>query len=83
MVDNRNIAPPWQPRFSIGALMLATLVCCVAAAAVSYLVRSGGGRWGVLVFLLITLAGPLVLMVAVSVARAIVEAMNRPRKRKR
>lgn len=78
-----NIAPPWQPRFTIAGLMLATLVCCVAAAGVSYLVRSGGGKWGVLVFLLITLAGPLVLMVAVSLAKALADVMNRAGKRRR
>jgi hypothetical protein len=61
-------------------MMLTTLVVSVAAAGVSYLVRYGSeGRFGTLVFLLITLAGPLVLVVLVSLARSIGDYFSRPR----
>jgi hypothetical protein len=66
--------------------MLTTLVVSVAAAAVSYLVnyrRESDGRFGQLMFLLITLAGPLVLVVVVSLVRHISELLSRPRRRRR
>jgi hypothetical protein len=65
---------PWQPRFSIGSLLLTMLVFAVMASAGGYLVRAlrEGDRWYQLVFLLITLAAPLLLMVLVSLTRAVV-----------
>jgi hypothetical protein len=76
--------PPWQPRFTIASMMLVTLVCSVAAAGVSYLVRYNNasgkdGRIGTLLFLLITLAGPLVLVVIVSLGRQIFDLLSRRR----
>jgi hypothetical protein len=77
-----RIAKPWQPRFSIGGMMLATLVCAVAMAAVSYLYRyRHAERFGTLLFLIITLAGPLVLVVAVSLARSLADILSRPRRK--
>jgi small-conductance mechanosensitive channel len=71
---------PWQPRFSIGSLLLTMLVFAVMASAGGYLVRAlrEGDRWYQLVFLLITLAAPLLLMVLVSLTHA---AVTRRRKR--
>ena len=65
---------PWQPRFSIGSLLLTMLVFAVMASAGGYLVRAlrEGDRRYQLVFLLITLAAPLLLMVLVSLTRALV-----------
>lgn len=63
-------------------MMLTTTVVAVAAAAVSYLVRFGDRRSGAFLFLVITLAGPTLLVIAVSLTRAIAIAWTRPRKRK-
>jgi hypothetical protein len=66
--------------------MLTTLVVSVAAAAVSYLVnfrRETDGHFGQLMFLLITLAAPLVLVVVVSLVRRLNEVWSRPRRRGR
>lgn len=72
---------PWQPRFTIIGMMLTTLVVSVAAAGVGYLVRNGSsGRFGHLLFLLITLAGPLVVVMLVSLVRAAVIYLSRPPK---
>lgn len=74
---------PWQPRFTILGMMLTTLVVAVAAAGVGYLVRnSGQGRFGHLLFLLITLASPLVVVIAVSVLRAVIVHTSRPTKKR-
>ena len=75
---------PWQPRYTIASLMLITLVFSVASAGVSYLVRfsrtdGSNGRIGTLLFLLITLAGPLVLVVAVSIGRQLMDYLSRRR----
>lgn len=79
-----NLPPrPWQPRFSILGMMLTTLVIAVAAAGVGYLVRnSGQGRFGHLLFLLITLASPLVVVIGVSVVRTIIVHTSRPTKKR-
>lgn len=64
--------------------MLTTLVVSVVAAGVGYLVRNRGeGRFGHMLFLLITLAGPLVVVIIVSVVRAIVVYASRPPKKRR
>lgn len=81
------IARPWQPRFTILGLMLTTLVVAVAAAAVSYLVKYTDAdkrdHFGQLVFLLITLAGPMLLVILVSVARVVAVTLSRSPKRPR
>jgi len=77
-----NRPRPWQPRFSIFSLMLTTLVIAVIATGIGYLVRSGGGNFGKLVFALIILAGPILLIVSVSLLRAAAMYFQQPRKRK-
>jgi hypothetical protein len=69
-----RIRGPWQPRFSIGSLLLTMLVFAVMASAGGYLVRAlrEDNRRYQLVFLLITLAAPMLLMVLVSLTRAAV-----------
>lgn len=81
---NHASAPrPWQPRFTILGMMLTTLVVAVAAAGVGYLVRNQGeGRFGHLLFLLITLASPLVVVIVVSIARTVVVHFTRPAKKR-
>lgn len=75
---------PWQPRFTIIGMMLTTLVISVVAAGVGYLVRhQGKGRFGHLVFLLITLASPLVVVTIISLARAAIMYATRPPKKRR
>jgi cation transporter-like permease len=67
-----NVPRPWQPRFGIGTMLLLMLVVSVMAAAASYFVRAlHGGRVFQLAFILFTLAAPLVLVVIVSLARAL------------
>jgi len=73
---------PWQPRFSIAGMMLVTLLFGVAMAGVSYLVRYGGnvakiGNIGTMIFLLITLAGPLIVVIFVSLGRAVMDWLSR------
>lgn len=68
----RNVPRPWQPRFGLGAMLLAMLVCSVMAAAGYYFVQSlRGGRQFQLVFILFTLASPLLLAVLISIARSV------------
>ena len=63
---------PWQPRFSVGLLLLVTFVFSVMGAAGFYLVQSlkSGGNFR-LIFILFTVASPLLLLVVVSGARRI------------
>lgn len=84
-----NLPKPWQPRFGIGAMLLVMLVFCVLATGVGYLVRGlqnnsgvGSGRPMLLIFLLFTLAGPMLLMVVVSIVRALTGPGARRRRRK-
>lgn len=74
-----NVPEPWRPRFTISTLLMVMSVFCVMAAAGSYLVRSLSGRRGagVLVFILFTLAAPMLLMVLISILRYIVIWINR------
>ena len=83
-----NHPKPWQPRFGIGALLLVMLVFCVLAAGAGYLVQGlrnettvGSGRPAVMVFLLFTLAGPMLLMVVVSIVRALTGSRSRRRRK--
>lgn len=75
----------WQPRFGIGALFLVTLVFCVVAAAGSYLARSirDGDTTGRLVFVFFIMAGPALLLVAVSLFRSLAIRISRRNNRKR
>jgi hypothetical protein len=65
---------PWQPRFSIGSLLLTMVIFAVMASAGGYLVRGmrEGDRSYQLVFLLMTLAAPMLLLVLVSLLRTLV-----------
>ena len=77
-----NPPPVWQPRFSIGMMLMIMLLFSVMAAAASYLVRGlrDGDRTAQLVFILMTLASPVLLMVLVSVARQIAKWTRRRNK---
>ncbi len=68
-----EVPRPWQPRFSIGTMLLTMLVFAVMAAAGSYLVRAlrEGDRRFHLVFILLTLAAPMLLVVIVSLLRTL------------
>ena len=78
---------PWRPRYSIASLLLTMLVVAVSAAAGGYLVRAvgEGQRRYQLVFLLMTLAAPMLLVVLVSLVRSLVmqPRIMRSRTRKR
>ena len=68
-----RVPRPWQPRFSMRAMLLLMLVVSVSAAGASYLVQAAdGGRASKLAFILFTLAAPLLLVVLVSLVRALV-----------
>jgi hypothetical protein len=70
---------PWQPRFSIATMLLTMLIFAVMASAGGYLVRAlrEGDRRYQLIFLLMTLAAPMLLMVLISLIRALI--VRRPR----
>jgi small-conductance mechanosensitive channel len=70
---------PWQPRFSIATMLLTMLVFAVMASAGGYLVRAlrEGDRRYQLIFILMTLAAPMLLMVVVSLVRALVAFRRR------
>lgn len=79
----------WKPRFRLGTLLIVFLVLSVMSAAVGYFVRSMGqdgsqtiSDSGPIVFLIFTLAAPMLLMIVVSLGRGLVIWMNRPRRRK-
>ena len=70
----------WQPRFGIRGIFLVTLVVCVMAAGGYYLGQAlRGGRPFQLVFILFTLASPLLVLVLVSVVRALLQRTRRRR----
>lgn len=82
--DPRVVPKPWRPRFGLGTLLLAMLVVSVMAAAGSYAVRawtSGSTRSAQFIFILFTLATPVLLMVAVSVFYQVFMWLERSRKR--
>lgn len=63
-----EVPRPWQPRFTIGTLLLVMAVFSVMAAAGSYLMRSlqQGTHRSQLTFVLFTVASPVLLVVVVS-----------------
>ena len=63
-----EVPRPWQPRFTIGTLLLVMVVFSVMAAAGSYLMRSlqQGTHRSQLIFVLFTVASPVLLVVIVS-----------------
>jgi len=69
---------PFRLRFGIGTLLLVMVVVSVAAAAASYMVQSiDRPGWQRLVFILFTLAAPVVLLVIMSAAHYALKWMNR------
>jgi ABC-type bacteriocin/lantibiotic exporter with double-glycine peptidase domain len=72
---------PWQPRFSIAGMLMLMLIVCVMAAAGSYFARAlrDDSRPAHLVFLLMTLAAPMMLMIVVSILRQIFRGSRRRR----
>ena len=79
MSDVKNspdpVPRPWQPRIGLGTILLLMLIASVTAAAASYFVRYvgavRGGREFQLLFIIFTLAAPLLLVVIVSLFQAI------------
>ena len=69
----------WQPRFTVGLLLLVTFVFSVMGAAGYYFVQSIEGGDFRLGFILFTVASPLLLLVVVSCARAVFEWSQRRR----
>lgn len=60
--------PAAPPQFSLGMIFVVTLAASIAVAPAYYLVRGAQGQPGMqLVGMLLVLAGPLLLMVLVSV----------------
>jgi hypothetical protein len=79
----------WQPRFGIGAMMLVMLVCGMMSSAGYYLVHGNLARQGQtdahshrlqLVFLLITLASPLLVAAVISVVLQLSRYLSRRRR---
>ena len=78
----------WQPRFGLGTMMLVMLVCGIMSSAGYYLVRGAMARPGdggasgsqsQLVFILITLASPLLVAAGISMALQITRYVSRRR----
>jgi Na+/melibiose symporter-like transporter len=68
----------WQFRFGIGGLMLVMLVACVMAAAASYSYQAIRGRASMrFVLVLFTVAGPMLLLVVVSVLLGLIKWLKR------
>ena len=75
-----KVPAAWQPRFGMRAIFLMMVVVSVMATGGYYLMMSvRGGRSFQLAFLLFTLAAPLLVMVAVSILRAVLA--RKPRRR--
>lgn len=75
---------PWRPRFSLGMMLLVMLICSVVFAAGSYFWRSrnlGASDSSKFVFVVFTLAAPMVLLVVVSVGWQIALWLGRTRRR--
>lgn len=67
----------WQFRFGVGGLLLAMLVACVMAAAASYSYQAIRGRASMrFVLVLFTVAGPMLLLVVVSLLVGLIKWLN-------
>lgn len=65
-------AAPHKPQFSILGMFIVMLICSMASAGAYYLVRADGNDPSFkLIALLFTLAGPMILMVIVSLLVAV------------
>ena len=70
--------PPWQPRFGIGGMLLVMLVFGFMASLGYYLARAlSGDAVSHIAFFFLTLAAPVLLVVAVSAGRAFYEWRQR------
>ena len=70
---NSKVPGAWQPRFGMRAMLLLMIVVSVMGTGGYYLMMSlRGGRQFQLAFILFTLAAPLLVLVAVSLLRAVV-----------
>ncbi len=82
---SKRTGRPWLPRFGIGTLLIIMLVLAVTAAAAGYMVRSlnqpeqSGVFSPYLIFMIFTLAAPMVLMILLSVMRQIALWLRRRR----
>lgn len=75
---NRRPPQPYRLRFGIGTLLLVMIVISVASAGVSYIVQAGDNPgWQQLVFILFTLAAPVILVVLVSFVVWVTKWLNR------
>ena len=69
---------PYRLRFGIGTMLLVMVVVSVASAAASYMVQaSDSPGWQRLVFILFTLAAPVVLLIIMSFMRVVMKWINR------
>lgn len=79
---NSSQAPeaPWQPQFTLKSMFLIMFVLCCVASGGHYLVKAlrGGTSWR-LVFILFTLASPMLVMVVLSLVRSLLYPTKRRR----
>lgn len=68
----------WRPRFSLAGMLLATVVVCVMAAGGNYLrlAVESGTSWRA-VFVIFTLAAPVLLLSAMSIFSLLMRTANR------
>ena len=77
-VPQRPTPPNYRMRFGIGTLLLVMVVISVASAAASYMVRAGTSEGQQrLIFILFTLAAPVLLLVVVSFVHLLSKWFNR------
>ncbi len=63
--------PRWRPKFGLQTLMFAMVVCCMLAAVMGGLMRGGSdgaSELRILVFVALAAAGPMLLMILLSLA---------------
>jgi hypothetical protein len=84
-MNDLHDGPPhkvWQPKFGLATMMLVMLVFCVMAAAGSYLLRAvDAGTSPRAVFIIFTLAAPVLVVVALSAFRQCLRWLDRPGRR--
>ena len=82
MNEQPSPAPPWQPRFGLGSMMLVILVCAVTAAAGRYLIQAmQTGTSSRAIFVMFVLVAPMFLLVTLSAFRLITGWLQRFRRR--
>ena len=75
---NQRPPTPYRFRYGLGTLLLVMIVVAVASAGVSYMVQAERGPgWQRLVFMLFTLAAPVLLLIVVSAFHMITQWLNR------